>query len=515
MPPLFNRRPEPGLAPALPPVAMPLAELLVRVRQAVETRFADSYWVLAEIADLTLPRHDGGHCYLVLTDQHVTGRGAQLKAQARATIWSQRYQQLAPAFLDQTGQELRPGLKLMLRVQVKFHEQYGLSLDVLTIDPSYTVGDLARQRLETVRKLEAKGLLERQKKLPLPLGPQRLAVISSPTAAGFQDFVQQLGESPYDFAVALFPAVMQGTESPASILAALDGIRAQRAAFDVVVIIRGGGAKTDLLAFDDYGLAAAVGAFPLPVLTGIGHERDEAVLDLTAHLALKTPTAVAAFLAERLARLDAVFSGYADRIRELAARQLDEAADLLGQAGRYVFQAAREQLQGHRAELYQRIRIAATVPRQVVQQQQRHLSRHRHVLHRSTRRALVRQQQQLRTFGRALAQRFRRLHRRRREQLLRHRYQLQLAAERLLHRATLRLAQLSTPPLPDAAALARHGYVQLITDQPQPDTTLQPGDEVRLLLPHLTLAAQITDRTPHLAPALSASDSSANSAPHS
>ncbi|MCB2377681.1 exodeoxyribonuclease VII large subunit [Hymenobacter sp. BT635] len=502
MPPLFNRRPEPGLSAALPLVPMPLAELLVRVRQTVETRFAESYWVVAEIADLTLPRHDGAHCYLVLTDQHVTGRGAQLKAQARATIWSQRYQQLAPAFLEQTGQELRPGLKVMLRVQVKFHEQYGLSLDVLMLDPSYTVGDLARQRLETVRKLEAKGLLERQKKLALALGPQRLAVISSPTAAGFQDFVQQLGESPYDFAVTLFAATMQGTDSPSSILGALDAIRRRRSAFDAVVIIRGGGAKTDLLAFDDYGLAAGVGSFPLPVLTGIGHERDEAVLDLAAHLALKTPTAVAAFLAERLARLDAVFSGYADRIREVAARQVEDADDLLTQAGRYVHRAAQTQLNGHRADLFQRIREAATVPRQQLQQQQRQLSRQRHGLHRAARRALGQQQQQLRTLGRTLAQRFRRLHRRRREQLLRRRYELQLAAERLLHRTQLRLAQLSTPPFPDATALARHGYVQLITDHHQPETALQPGDEVRLLLPSLTLAAQIVDRTPHLAPSL-------------
>ncbi|WP_167856822.1 exodeoxyribonuclease VII large subunit [Hymenobacter aquaticus] len=500
MPPLFNRRPEPGLTTALPLVPLPLAELLVRVRQTVETRFAESYWVVAEIADLTLPRHDGGHCYLVLTDQHVTGRGAQLKAQARATIWSQRFQQLAPAFLEHTGQELCLGLKVMLRVQVKFHEQYGLSLDVLTIDPSYTVGDLARQRLETVRKLEAKGLLERQKQLPLPLGPQRLAVISSPTAAGFQDFVQQLGESPYDFAVTLYPATMQGTESPASILAALDAIRPRRADFDAVVIIRGGGAKTDLLAFDDYGLAAGVGSFPLPVLTGIGHERDEAVLDLAAHLALKTPTAVAAFLAERLARLDAVFSGYADQIRGLAARQLDAAHDLLTQAGRYVHRAAQAQLHEHRAGLHQRMRAAATVPRQQLQQQHRQLSRHRHGLHRAARRALGQQQQQLRTFGRTLAQRFRRLHRRRREQLLRSRYQVQLAAERLLHRAQLRLAQLNVAPFPDAPTLARHGYVQLITDHQQPEAALQPGDEVRLLLPHLTLAAQIVDRTPHLAP---------------
>ena len=145
MPPLYNRRPEPGLSASQPPVALPLAELLLRVKQSLSERFADSYWVVAEIADLTLPRFDGAHCYLTLTDQHQTGRGTQLKAQARATIWSQRYQQLAPVFEEHTGQPLRAGLKIMLRVQVKFHEQYGLSLDVVALDPTYTVGELARQ----------------------------------------------------------------------------------------------------------------------------------------------------------------------------------------------------------------------------------------------------------------------------------------------------------------------------------------------------------------------------------
>jgi len=492
MPPLFNRRPEPGLPSSLPPAPLPLAELLVRVRQALETRFADSYWIVAEIADLTLPRFDGAHCYLVLTDQHVTGRGAQLKAQARATIWSQRYQQLAPAFEEQTGQELRIGLKLMLRVQVKFHEQYGLSLDVLTIDPTYTVGELARQRLATIRKLEAQGLLARQKQLTLALGPQRLAVISSPTAAGFQDFVQQLSESPYDFAVSLFPAAMQGTESPASILAALDLIRPRRRTFDAVVIIRGGGSKTDLLAFDDYGLAAAVGSFPLPILTGIGHERDEAVIDLAAHTALKTPTAVAAFLAERLARLDAVFGGYAEQTRQLAAQHLELAHTYLGRLTDHARQAAQDQLAEHRATLHQQLRVAAVAPRRQVREQQRQLAHLGHALPRAARRSLRGQQARLRTLGRQLTQRFRRRHQRRREHLLRHHYQLQLAAERLLHRARLHLLTLDAAALPEPATLARHGYVQLLAAPDAP--ALQPGDAVRLVLPAVTLTAQITAR---------------------
>ncbi|WP_133273717.1 exodeoxyribonuclease VII large subunit [Hymenobacter radiodurans] len=442
MPPLFNRRPEPNLPPSRPPLALPLAELLLRVKQTLTDRFAESYWVIAEIAELTPPRHDGAHCYLTLTDQHRTGRGAELKAQARATIWSQRFQSLAPTFYEATGQELQPGLKVMLRVQIKFHEQYGLSLDVLAIDPTYTVGDLARQRLDTVRKLTAKGLLEKQKRLPLAIGPQRLAVISSPTAAGFQDFMQQLSESVFDFSVTLVPALMQGTEAPASIRAALDHIRPRRRYFDAVVIIRGGGGKTDLLAFDDYGLAAAVGAFPLPVITGIGHERDEAVVDLTAHTALKTPTAVAIFFLDRLARLDAAFDGYAARIQELAFEQLQTADDQLRRLARHTQQAAQTQFTEQRTLLHQRIRQAATAPRAQLRQQHRLLNRTRHSAQRAAQQALAGQQRQLRTFGRALAQRFRRHQQRRQLQLLRKRYQLQLAAERLLHRAELRLTQL-------------------------------------------------------------------------
>jgi exodeoxyribonuclease VII large subunit len=366
-----------------------------------------------------------------------------VKAQARATLWSQRYQQLAPAFERHTGQPLRPGLKLLLRVQVRFHEQYGLSLDVVAIDPSYTVGELALLRLKTLRLLEEKGLLERQKRLTLPLAPQRLAIISSPTAAGFQDFVQQLDEAPYDYALTLFPAMMQGDEAPASIRAALDGVRARRSQFDAVVIIRGGGNRTDLLAFDEYGLAAAVGAFPLPVLTGIGHERDEAMVDLTAHRSLKTPTAVAVFLVERLARLEAAFVGYGEQVIALARRQLSERharLDHLSGRSRY---AAHRQLDTAREALHARTRQAAQGPREQLRQLGQGLERFRHQLPRAARRALAREQRGLRRFGRALLRRFIRHHRRRREALLRRRFQLQLSLERHLHRQELRLAVLS------------------------------------------------------------------------
>jgi exodeoxyribonuclease VII large subunit len=293
----------------------------------------------------------------------------------------------------------------------------------------------------------------------------------------------------------MIPASMQGVESPASIIAALDLIRPRRHLLDAVVIIRGGGSKTDLLAFDDYGLAAAIGAFPLPVITGIGHERDEAVIDLAAHTALKTPTAVAAFLAERLARLDAVFGGYAERIQELAAQHLSQARGYLQRLTSFTHQVTTDQLLEHRTALHQQIRAAAGAPRRQVQELRRQLSRYTHALPRAARHGLRSHQGQLRLLGRHLTQRFRRQHQRRRDQLLRQHYQVQLAAERLLHRAQLRLAALDTAALPEAHTLARHGYVQLLT-APGPATELQPGDTVQLLLPTLTLAARITTRQP-------------------
>ena len=447
--PLYSRRPASRASAASGETApLALSSLLIQIRSALHARFPDSYWVVAEVADLTRPRFVGGHCYMTLTDQASDGLGGQ--AQARATLWSQRYQQIVPAFEQHTGQPLRPGLKLLLRVQVRFHEQYGLSLDVLALDPSYTMGELARQRLLTLQQLQEKGLLERQKRLILPLAPQHLAVISSPTAAGFQDFVQQLEEAPYDFALTLFPASMQGDEAPASIQQALDAVRAQRGQFEAVVIIRGGGSKTDLLAFDDYGLAAAIGSFPLPVLTGIGHERDEAVVDLTAYRALKTPTAVAAFLVERLARVEATFLAYAERITDVARQHLGRQHARLDQAAGRARYAGQRQVAAARTALHQRARQAAQGPRQQLRALAQELTRYRTQLPRAARRALAHEQRSLRQRGRDLLRRFLRHHRQRRENLLRARYKLELATQKLLHRQELRLLQTTgkngTPP---------------------------------------------------------------------
>jgi exodeoxyribonuclease VII large subunit len=472
---------------------VPLAELLRRVRDVLHLAFDDAYWVTAEIAEITLPRFGAGHCYLTLTDPAAGPGGAELRTQVRATIWRNRYELLAPHFAQQTGQELRAGMRVLARCQVRFHEQYGLSLDVIALDASYTVGDLARQRAETLAKLEERDLLERNKRLPLALAPQRLAVISSATAAGWQDFVRQLEEAPYAFEVALFPAQMQGQEAPASILAALDMIRRQRRAFDAVIIIRGGGSRTDLLCFDDFGLAAAVGAFPLPVLTGIGHDRDEAVVDLTAHTALKTPTAVAIFLVERLARLEAAFDGYGVRIHELCLQQVAQYGAGLERLGRQLVQASQARLGSEQQALRQRLRRATDGPREALQREARQLQGQRQQLERAARHAAGRQQQHLRRLGRTVLRRFRQAHQRRREALLRQRYELEVAVVRATARHALALAAAATRHASlDPVLLTQRGYLRADSLQPLTPNT-PPGTVLVLQLPAGPLPAQVVD----------------------
>lgn len=277
--------------------AMTLYELNALVRQAIGSALPGSYWVQAELSEAR--EAAGGHCYLELVQKDRSGR--KLVAKARANIWQSVYILLKPMFERETGRKLVPGIKVLLQVQVSFHELYGYALTVLDIDPWYTVGDLARQRQEILRRLESEGILNDNKRLVLPMSVNRVAVISSASAAGYGDFCKQLKENEYGFGfvVRLFPSVMQGEKAEESILSAMDAILREKGGWDVVVIIRGGGAASDLSCFDTYMLAAACAQFPIPIVTGIGHERDDTVLDLVAHTRVKTPTAAAAFLIGR------------------------------------------------------------------------------------------------------------------------------------------------------------------------------------------------------------------------
>ena len=300
--------------------ALSLYELNGLVKRSIRSCLPDTYWVQAELSDVR--SNYSGHCYLEFVQKDA--RGNNLIAKARGTIWSNVYKMLKPYFEQETGQAFVAGIKVLVQVLVDFHELYGYSLTVLDIDPTYTVGDLERKRREILRQLEEEGVIDLNKELEMPMLPQRVAVISSATAAGYGDFCNQLMNNPrgYGFHTELFPAIMQGERVEASIIAALDTIYNRMDEFDVVVIIRGGGATSDLSGFDTYELAANCAQFPLPIITGIGHERDDTVIDRIAHTRVKTPTAAAEYL---IARMDKC----ADALDEMSARLMESVRRLL------------------------------------------------------------------------------------------------------------------------------------------------------------------------------------------
>ncbi|MDR0845606.1 MAG: exodeoxyribonuclease VII large subunit [Tannerella sp.] len=303
------------------PGALSLSELNELVRDVISVQMPDAYWVRAEMTDVRT-NASSGHCYLEFIEKdEQTG---QIVAKARGTIWARTFHILKPYFEDTTRQRFASGLKVLVKVSVEFHVLYGYSLTVLDIDPSYTLGDLVKKRQEIVRRLQEEGIFELNKELPFPELPQRIAVITSQTAAGYEDFVHHLcdNKAGYPFYLKLFPAMMQGEKAEQSIIAALDRVWQYAECFDAVVVIRGGGSVSDLNCFDSYQLAAHCAQFPLPVLTGIGHERDDSIVDMVAHTRMKTPTAVADFL---IARMDE----QADEVEQLQQTVCGWASEVL------------------------------------------------------------------------------------------------------------------------------------------------------------------------------------------
>ncbi len=278
-----------------------LYELNNLIKGVLSDSLSDMFWIRAEMSDVRV--NQNGHCYLEFIEKDKTGK--TLIAKARAMIWANTFYMLKAYFENATKQSFSSGLKVLVRVSVEFHELYGFSLTVHDIDPTYTLGDQALNRAAILKQLEEDGVLDLNKELDMPVPTNRIAVISSPTAAGYEDFLDQLGNNAYGFVfyTKLFPAIMQGDRSETSIISALEHIYKYQDCFDAVVIIRGGGATSDLSCFDSYLLAASCAQFPLPVITGIGHERDETVLDVVAHTRAKTPTAVAEFLINNIAQI--------------------------------------------------------------------------------------------------------------------------------------------------------------------------------------------------------------------
>ena len=284
-----------------------LTELCALIGETLDESLAGSFWVKAEISSLS---ERGGHMYLDLID----GKTAKM----RATCWAGTKEMLMAYFESETGQHLQPGLNVLVEAEIQYHPVYGLSLSIVGIDPRYTLGDIARQRQQTINQLQKDGLLDAQQLLTLPTLIRRIAVISSPNAAGYEDFKHQLDNSGYHFETQLFGATMQGEQAPKSIIAALEEI----ADFDAVAIIRGGGATTDLSCFDNYELCAVCAQYEIPILSGIGHTRDISVLDLVAHQALKTPTAVAEWLIHRMDEQAERLRNLFTRLQRTAERQI-------------------------------------------------------------------------------------------------------------------------------------------------------------------------------------------------
>ncbi len=281
----------------MPESKITLSELNLMVRNALQDAFPDTIWVVAEIAEQK--QNQTGHCYLELIEKDE--QTDRVTARARATIWASLWRMLKPYFESVTGRPLSAGIKVLVQASVEFHEVYGFSLNIRDIDPTYTIGDLSRKRAETISRLKKEGVFEMNRELSMSLAPRNIAVISSPTAAGLGDFVDQLEKNEYGFqyTLRLFPAVMQGENAEQSIRTAMDQVYSFDGFFDVLVLIRGGGATTDLGCFDSYELAYYITQLPIPVITGIGHERDESVADLVANVRVKTPTAAAEFLIGR------------------------------------------------------------------------------------------------------------------------------------------------------------------------------------------------------------------------
>lgn len=274
--------------------SLSLLELNQAIQAMLSKCFDDTYWVTAEVSEARVANN--GHCYLEFIEKDE--RSQMVLARAKANVWRNTYQHIADKFKSATGTTIQAGMTILAEVSVTFHPVYGYSLNVHNVDPTYTLGDIAKQRQKILLQLEEEGILDDNKRLSLPRPLKRIAVISSASAAGYGDFMHQLEQTGYPFECKLFPAIMQGDGVEESCISALYQIFSQADDWDCVVIIRGGGAAADLYGFERYALAAVVAQFPIPVLTGIGHERDETVLDYVAHTRLKTPTAVAAFLIE-------------------------------------------------------------------------------------------------------------------------------------------------------------------------------------------------------------------------
>lgn len=324
-----------------------LSQLQGRISIALADALPLPVWVSAEVADIKI--NASGHCYIELIEKNE--KTGATEAQARATIWRSQVMSTIGRFEHETGQRLTKGMKILFKATVQHHAVYGMSLQIQQIDALHTIGDMERRRQQTIEQLQKEGVWEQNRSLPMPLVVQRVAVISSVTAAGYQDFMKELGRSAYRIETELFEATMQGERCDESIVAALYAVAERSDEFDAVAIIRGGGSTSDLECYNSYLLAFAVTQFPLPVLTGIGHDKDTSVTDMVAHTPLKTPTAVAAWIDGRAADFDGALEYCAISLRDICRQATHSAALRLEQFSADVRHLAERTLQSEKQRL--------------------------------------------------------------------------------------------------------------------------------------------------------------------
>ena len=341
-----------------------LFEFQSRLKQGIECLFPSRIWVKAEVS--AVKARSGGHCYMELSQSDANG----LVAKANAIIWASKYRFIAPYFESVTGSPLSEGMSVLVEVQVNYSQLYGFSLIINDIDPEYSLGVKELERQRTIERLAREGLMELQKGLSLPLLPYRLAVISAEDAAGYRDFMRHLHENPYGFQVdtELYPALMQGTDCPESIITAMDAVLDSGKEYDAVLVLRGGGSKLDLACFDDYGLAAVIAQFPLPVLTAIGHDQDFHVCDMVAHEYVKTPTALADFILSMYEDEDARLSSFQTRMRLAFGSRITSMEAVLEVLGRRVKGGFAMKISAMEAAVaLLQTRITASDPRKVIE----------------------------------------------------------------------------------------------------------------------------------------------------
>lgn len=346
-----------------------LREFNLLVKEVLLGNLERSYWIVAEIGQINL--HGNGHCYLELVEKD----NNYVKAKARGTIWANVYREIHPWFVSQTGTELKQGMKVLLNASFEFHEVYGMSLNIRDIDANFTIGERERKKQETLLRLETEGIIEMNLSLELPSVLQKLAIISSETAAGYEDFINQFENNPYNYQAELdlFPATMQGDAASQSIIDNLHKIYESEINYEAVIVIRGGGSKMDLDCFDDYELCAHMAQFPLPIITGIGHERDQSIADIVAHTQLKTPTSVAEFLVSSMLTFESEVNQLQDRISKLTQELLHRQTEMISEMNFKWQLSAKQILQRSIFQLEQYEQLLLQKPSIILNHQREHL----------------------------------------------------------------------------------------------------------------------------------------------